>query len=398
MDGALLVKPALVAAIAAVALAGTTAGAASGPDAIGTKELALVPLPKAALGAPAANLTLATDSGPVTNADAADSANGDANAKTFTNLGRLNGYSLDYGNAFVGGSGVREIQTNVEMYRDAAAAGRGLAFWRKDETKLGALLRVGLRVTNTPLTLPAVGEEHFAYRGSIGIAAASPIYGVDEYFRSGAFVVEVSVTAGSAAAATRAAPALTSKADERLGLVLSGKLTGRPVRLPAPVKAGPPPQGPDLATLVLAPADLGQATVTHQGYQVDKDLDPVSEFAVTMAPAGNFASLDEELMLVHSPLEAAYTLAVLNAVLSRPGAFSDPSFKSVAIHAVPVSAGDEAHGSVVTIKLKNGKSVDEALVLVRRGTLVALVTAAVAGQVLPSAVTHLAGLAATRLK
>ena len=397
MAGAFLVKSSLVAAVAAVALAGTTAGAASGPGAIGAKELALVPLPKAALGALAANLTLATDSGPVTNADAADSANGSATAKTFAKLGRLGGYTLDYGNAFVGGVGVREIQTTVEMYGDAAAAGRGLAFWRKDETKLGALRGVGLNVTNAPLSLPTVGDEHFAYSGRISVTASSPIYGVDEYFRSSAYVVEVSVTAGSAAGATKAAPALARKAAERLGLVLAGKLTGPPVRVPGPVKAGPPPQGPDLATLVLTPADLGQATVTHKGYQVDKDFDPVSEFDVTMAPAGNFASFDEEVLLMHNSLEAEFTLAALNAVLSRPGSFSDPSFQRVGIHAVPVSAGDEAHGSVVTIKLKTGKTVDEALVLIRRGSLVALVTAATTARVLPSAVTDLAARAATRL-
>ena len=383
----------VVVAFASLALVPASLGAG-----LPRAKLALVPLPKAALGATGANLALAPDSGPVSNADAAGNANGVATAKTFATLGRLSGYSLDYGNSFVGGSGVRKIQTTVEMYRDAAAAGRGLAFWRKDETKLGAIRGVGLNVTNTPLTLPAAGDEHFAYSGRMSIATSSPIYGVDEYFRSGAFVVEVSVSAGSAGAAARAAPALARKAEERLGLVLAGKLTGQPVRLPTPVQPGPPPHGPDLATLVLAPADLGQVTITHQGYQADKNLDPVSEYDVTMAPAGNFASLDEELMLLHGPVEAAYTLAVMNAVLSRPDTFSDPSFQSADIHAVPVSAGDEAHGSVVTIKLKTGKTVDEAIVLVRRGGFVALLTAVAGAQILPSAVTDLAALVATRLK
>ena len=139
--------------------------------------------------------------------------------------------------------------------------------------------------------------------------------------------------------------------------------------------------------------------MTHQGYQVDKDLDPVSEF-------GGDDGSGRQLRLARQGADAGAPAArgrvhpgcPERGALGGPASFSDPSFKSVAIHAVPVSAGDEAHGSVVTIKLKNGKSVDEALVLLRRGTLVALVTAAVAGQVPPSAVTHLAGLAATRLK
>jgi hypothetical protein len=384
----------IAAGLAALLLAPASLGAG-----LPRAQLALIPLPKAALGALAANLSLASDSGPVSNADAADNANGAATAKTFAALGRLDGYSLDYGNAFVGGSGVREVQTTVEMYRDAVAAGRGLAFWRADETKLAALRRFGIDVTNTPLKVPAVGEESFAYRGRMSIASTSAVYGVDEYFRSGAFVVEVSIGAGTFAAAARAATALTGTAEKRLGLVLAGKVAGPPVRLPGPVQAGPPPHGPDLATLVLAPADLGQATITHQGYQVDKDLEPVSEFDVTMAPAGNFASLGEQVMLMHSPVEAAFTVAVLNAAFAQPGTFSDPSFKSVDVKAVPVSAGDEAYGSILAIALKNGSSVDEALLLVRSGALVALVTAAVHGAaVLPSAVTGLASLAATRLK
>jgi hypothetical protein len=381
------------AAVVLAAIVNVPAGLGAG---LPPAKLALVPLPKAALGPSAASLGLAPDSGVVSNADAANQTNGPATPKTFAKLGRLRGYALDYGNGFVGGNGVRQVQSSVEVYRDADAARAGLAFWRKDETALASLRKLGLAVTVSSATVPSVGDEQFGYLGRISIPSTSAVYALDAFFRSGAFVVEVSVSAGSAAAAKAVAPGLARKVADRLSRVLAGKLTGPAVPVPA-VKAGPPPQGPGLASLVLTPADLGQGTVTHQGYQVDKDLYPVSEFAVTMTPAGNFASLDEEVILMHSTLEAAYTISFMSMAFSQPATFTDPTVKSVAVHPVAVSAGDEAHGVIVTIVLKSGKTVDEALVLVRKGAIVTFTTVAAGGTILPSAVTELTMLAAKRL-
>jgi hypothetical protein len=68
-------------------------------------RLAVVPLPKSAIGAAAASFPVAYDSGRISNAEAA-SHSPDATTKTFKKLGRLDGYALEYGNAFTGDAGV----------------------------------------------------------------------------------------------------------------------------------------------------------------------------------------------------------------------------------------------------------------------------------------------------
>ena len=57
-------------------------------------KLALVPLPKSAIGSAAHAFALAHDSGPVSNADAA-AHTPDATTKTFKKLGRLDGKTAD---------------------------------------------------------------------------------------------------------------------------------------------------------------------------------------------------------------------------------------------------------------------------------------------------------------
>ena len=59
-----------------------------------TVNLALVPLPKSALGPAASSFSLSHDSGPVSNANAA-SHTADATPRTFKKLGRVHGYGLE---------------------------------------------------------------------------------------------------------------------------------------------------------------------------------------------------------------------------------------------------------------------------------------------------------------
>ena len=114
-----------------------------------TVKLALVPLPKSALGPAAASFSLAYDSGPVSNANAAAHTS-DATAKTFKKLGRLAGYGLEYGNAFTGAAGVTDVRTNVEVYKTARDARRALVFWKKEDAALSKLNNPGLLVTSVP--------------------------------------------------------------------------------------------------------------------------------------------------------------------------------------------------------------------------------------------------------
>jgi opacity protein-like surface antigen len=101
-------------------------------------KLALVPLPKSAIGAAAQSFPLAYDSGPVSNANAA-AHTPDATPKTFKRMGRLNGYALEYGNAFTGAAGVTDVRTSVEEYKTAADARRALAFWKREDARLSRL-------------------------------------------------------------------------------------------------------------------------------------------------------------------------------------------------------------------------------------------------------------------
>jgi hypothetical protein len=379
-----------------VALTVVFAGAEARAGLLPTSKLALAAVPSSAMGGLAGNLSLRPDSGPDSNAQAADDANGNVTAAQLEKLGRLGGYKLGYGSPFVGGSGLRQVSTNVSSYRSVAAARAAFRFWRRDEENTGKLAKYGLHVELRPFSVPSVGDERWGAGGRLTLAGAAPVFGGGELVRSGAYLIEVETAAADLPTAEHAIRQVASIALRRLAAVQAGTLTGSPIPIPPPHN-GPPAGGPDLAKLVLGPADLGGGTVTHSGYQADKDVDPVSEYAISMSPGGNFVELDEHLMLMHDADEAKYVTAVYRAVIARPGAFTDPSFKSVAIHAASVSAGDESYGAIVSIRLKTGQRVDNPVVVVRKGSYVAFANAGDAGVVPASAAQDLARRVAAKL-
>ncbi len=83
------------------------------------------------------------------------------------------------------------------------------------------------------------------------IPNAAPVSLVDEQFADGRYVLQVAVAAGSLDAAFHLAAKLARKLDQRLRLALTGRLHGKPVKLPPRLDAGPPPGGPDLAAMAL---------------------------------------------------------------------------------------------------------------------------------------------------
>ena len=116
-------------------------------------RLALVPLPKSAIGPAVGSFSLAHDSGRVSNASAAAHTS-DATPKTFKKLGRLTGYALEYGNAFTGAAGVTDVRTSIEQYKTAGDARRALAFWKKEDAKLSKFDNPGFSVMNVPVQVP----------------------------------------------------------------------------------------------------------------------------------------------------------------------------------------------------------------------------------------------------
>ena len=280
-------KVLLVAALAAAVLVPVASA-----DRSRRVNLALVPLPKQALGPQARTFGLAHDSGPVSNAAAA-SHTPDASPATFKKLGRVGGYALEYGNAFTGAPALTDVRTGIEQYRTAADARKALAFWAKEDAELSALDQPGFSVTNVRVNVPPVGKtKHFAYLTSYSAANIAPVSGLDEQIADGRFILDVIVTAGTPAAAEALAPKLAKKLDARLRLALKGRLRAKPVKLPK-LKAGPPRGGPDLSVLALRKTDLvGKATV-NRAYVADPAA--ISDYSVFMLPAGQFDALDQEI-------------------------------------------------------------------------------------------------------
>jgi hypothetical protein len=265
-------------------------------------QLALIPLPKSALGSAVQGFALAHDSGGVSNAEAA-AHSADGTAAKLKKLGRLGGYALEYGNAFTGAPGITDVRTSVERYKTATDAKRGLAFWQKEDSALGRVDQPGFAVTNVPVDVPAVGKGHFAYLTSYSASNFAPVSGLDEQVADGRYVLDVIVTAGSASAAEALAPSLAKKLDARLRLALKGRLHAKPVKLPR-LKAGPPPGGPDLTKLALKTSDLVGKAIVAKGYVVDPTA--VSDFSVLMLPAGQFDLLDQEIEWYPSANEASF--------------------------------------------------------------------------------------------
>ncbi|MGH3008989.1 MAG: hypothetical protein ACRDLM_06225 [Gaiellaceae bacterium] len=295
----LLLKGLLVAALAAAVLV----PAASAKPA--KAKLSVLPLPKSALGSAAKPLALDRDSGVVSNASATDNSfSGRAN--TFTKLGRVSGYGLDYGVGPSGGSGVTEVWTSVDQYKTAAYAKKGLAFWKKDDPQFAKLSAGGFVIAVKTRKVPAVGSSHFADLASYSAANITPVWNVDEQFTDGRYELDVTVWASSAAAATKLAPTVAKKLDARLRQALAGKLRATPVKLPAKQKSGAPAGGPDLSTLALQTSDLsGTATVSAKGYAVNPAA--LSDYVVIMSPAGPFGDLTQVVDWYPTANQASFT-------------------------------------------------------------------------------------------
>ena len=228
-------------------------------------RLAIVPLPKSVIGAAAQSFSLAHDSGRVSNASAAAHTS-DATPKTFTKMGRVDGYALEYGNAFTGAAGITAVRTGIEQYKTAADARRALGFWEKEDAQLSKLDNPDFSVTSVPVDVPAPAARtsHFAYLTSYSASDIAPVSGLDEQVADGPYVLDIIVTAGVADTAEALAPQLARKLDARLRLARKGRLHAKPVKLPRQ-KVGPPPGGPDLSVLALHKSDLvGKASVTKE--------------------------------------------------------------------------------------------------------------------------------------
>ena len=331
-------------------------------------KLAVVVLPKSALGTAGHKLAVDGDvSGVYTNDDEFSKAFS-AKPNTFKKLGRITGYELSYGDPYSGASGVTAISTGVDEYKTSAGASRGLAFWQKDDPKITALVPYGLPLEVRALKPAKVGANRFAYVSTYSVPDAVPVSLIDEQFTDGRYVLEVVTASSSVSTASHAAAKYAHALDHRLRLDEAGHLRGKPVKLPPSLKAGPPSNGPDLATLVLTPADLGgQATVTNHGYEPPGEPS-LSEYTQDMEPAGTFADLTQDINWYPNANDAT--------VLSRfEGAAFAYLFASGLLTGVPgqftpvdlSAAGDDAYGGTITISAPGHPTVYVALVSLSAG-------------------------------
>lgn len=361
------------------------APAAGRHDGVRPSALALMPLPQAALSPAAATLRLDPDSGVVSNAHAGDDASGSPSASTFTRLGRRTGYRLHYADptmaALDAGHGLIDVQTGVELYRDGKTATKGLAFWRRDSRSNPGHGISGVSISTSAVKVPGLGTPRgFGATSTLSVTGQRPLYATEIAFRSGQLVGTVHVSGADRATVESLAVALQHKLQSQIRLVLSGKAGGRPVPLPPKPKAGPPPGGPDLAPLALTPSDLGGGKMTHQGYEIDTDLSPVSEYVRELSPAGPYLMVDQEIALLHSPTQATYAAAILTGAFGSDelakllGDSAGSGNTSGKVTPVPaVTAGDQTYAVKVTLRFR-GQSIDAGFIVMRVGRTLEIIT------------------------
>jgi hypothetical protein len=334
----------------AVAVAALAPAAAASPTP--QVKLALLPLPKTVIGSVAKPLQLARDSGVVSNLDAASATTDATTPDDLRKLGRVTGYTLDYGNPFAGAAGLTAVQTAVEQYKTAADARRGLAFWRKEDAELSWLDQPGFAVTNKLVPLPAVGARRFAFLTSFSAANIAPLSTIDEQFLEGRYVLDVKVAAGTGSAAQALAPKLAKELDGRVRLALARRLHGRPVKLPPGLKAGPPEGGPDLSALAFATTDLtGQATVVSAGYGLNEQA--LSDYGVLMFPAGQFDVLGQDIVWYPTANEASFVADAENALALHATGSEQIDLTAVGEGAQGV-LGSDASGGSAQLVFSNG--------------------------------------------
>jgi len=357
-------------------------------------QLAVLPLPRTELGAVGRSMPVASDSGVDSNAHAASQTTGNVTAARLKRLGRISGYLLDYGTPFSASPGVSEIQTEVERYRTPAAASKSLGFWRKQELDVKPLKAFGLDVSFKKVPLANVPRPNWAYLSVGRMHGLKPIYAVDAELVEGAYLLDVSITAGSPGAAKRLAPFIAQKLVRRFRLAQEGRLHAKPVNLERG-KPGPPAHGPKPSKIVLTKSDVGNpATVVRAGYVSPRnafDSYAASAYDLAMSPAGAYANLEQEVSVAGNALEAKYFAALAAGALAHAGG-SGGTATTVDVSSV----GDNAYGELIQVSV-GSKSASEAIVVLSRGKYLDLVITAATSKLGAADVQSLAQKAAHRL-
>ena len=371
--------------VAVAALVATIIVPAASAKSHAAVKLSIIPLQKSALGSAASSLTISLGSGPQSN----------QGSPKLKKLGRITGYQLIYGNLLSAGSGLDSVQTSVDKYKTAADAKRALPFWKK--LILGqtdGVSQLDLTASIGQISVPPIGEGRWGTLAKYSTPGNTSLYFVNEEFADGRYVLDLAIGAGSESLAKTFANKTALTLDKRLRLAVTGRLHGRPAKLPGPPKAGPPASGPDPASLVLTAGDLPSSKVAQQGY----DSAPValSTYDVEFSPAGPFDDLFQSVSVMPSPTSAAYSAAFNGAEwIAGDLVFAGPAYTKV----TPVdvsSVGDNAQAVIVEIS-GGGQTLNEAVVILNSGAASDFLAADSSSAIDPADVQNLAHAAADRL-
>ncbi len=269
-------------------------------------RLALVPLQTDQLGRAGRSLSLAYGSGTTGDQGGIVLIEG-APRRSGAQAGHTGGYALDYGDPYTGSTGVTEIRSSVQEYKTPAAAKKGLALARLEEEFLGAFLgSPGVDVSVKRVQPVKTGERRFGYLITESAPNLNPVVKLDEQILAGRFVLDLTITAGSASEAEHIAPHLLLLLHHRLFLMLTGQQAGEPANLPPDPQAGQAPGGPDLSTTILQPTDVGQSHAVNlfQGYAAFPPA--LSSFIMVLEPAGSYDTLEQQIGWWPTATEATY--------------------------------------------------------------------------------------------
>jgi hypothetical protein len=313
------VSAGVAAAVAAVAV--VPAGQAVGRAAAGLRtapalptraQLAIVVLPKRALGPAANGLEIDIGSGFADNAATADATLDPSDTgRQLGRAGRITGYGLSYSilscAPFLRRSGLVAIESSVDVFTSPRAADAFLTKQLLDARRLrGKEVEYGMLVASRTFAVDRIGDRTVGL-GTTGEIGDWRAYETLVAFRAGALVGAVQVSRADRKSSRALAARLARMLAVRVRLAAAGTLKARPVSVPPYGRKGRAPLGgPDLATMALTRPDLPSgATLTRQGYVDDRDAIATyeREFDRSSARSGA-ASVESDVSLFRHAREA----------------------------------------------------------------------------------------------
>jgi hypothetical protein len=218
-----------------VALAGVPAAAGHPRGCVTRGQLALMVLPKAALGADAARLVVySPTSGFVTNRQAAEhDFDPGQSAAALTRQGRVVGYELDYFPGLLPAAlalrrraGLIFIVTRIDLWRDDASAAHSVARLLSDLRRLRGKPVGGFTLKTATFRVPRLGSAD-GVRDAVGVRDSGQgragMYYTHVQFRLGRLIASVEVIRADTKNAKRKAILLASALAKRMrGVLRSG--------------------------------------------------------------------------------------------------------------------------------------------------------------------------------